>query len=177
MGAERSWVARVGQEERRVVVEPLGAGKWRVVLDGVERVVEALFGEQGQLTFLLDGRVVMVDVERDKLGGLKVDVEGTSVGVALVEPRELELERARAMARGARAAVRGPEAVLAPMPGKVVRLLVRVGEQVVAGQALAVIEAMKMENELRAPREATVRELHVAEGTAVEAHQPVVTLE
>ena len=58
---------------------------------------------------------------------------------------------------------------LPPMPGRVVRVLSAVGNDVAAGQGLAVIEAMKMENEIRAPRAGRVQEVAVREGQAVEA--------
>ena len=63
----------------------------------------------------------------------------------------------------------GPQRVVAPMPGKVLRVLVKPGDPVVARQPLAVIEAMKMENELRAARDGLVAEVHAREGASVDA--------
>ena len=63
----------------------------------------------------------------------------------------------------------GPQRVVAPMPGKIVRLLVQSGEAVRTGQSLVVVEAMKMENELRAGRNGTIAEVHVKDGALVEA--------
>jgi biotin carboxyl carrier protein len=63
------------------------------------------------------------------------------------------------------------------MPGKIVRLLVAVGDQVAARQGLVVVEAMKMENELRASRDGRVKEVHVVEGAAVEAGRLLVVVE
>jgi biotin carboxyl carrier protein len=62
------------------------------------------------------------------------------------------------------------------MPGRVARLLVSPGEVVAARQGLVVVEAMKMENELRAPRAGTVAEVRVRQGDAVEAHTVLVVL-
>jgi biotin carboxyl carrier protein len=62
----------------------------------------------------------------------------------------------------------GPLQITAPMPGKVVKVLVREGEEVTAGQGVLVIEAMKMQNELRAPRAGCVERIHAAEGAGVE---------
>ena len=76
----------------------------------------------------------------------------------------------------AAAGASGPAPLLAPMPGLVVRLLVAVGDAVEAGQPLAVMEAMKMENELRAPAAGTVTALPVAPGAAVEKGAVVVAL-
>ena len=63
----------------------------------------------------------------------------------------------------------GPQHLVAPMPGKVVRVLVKGGDLVAARQPVVVVEAMKMENELRATREGTVAEIHVREGMSVDA--------
>ena len=70
----------------------------------------------------------------------------------------------------------GPQRLLAPMPGKVVRVLVQPGDEVVARQGVIVVEAMKMENELRAGRPGVVREVLVVEGASVEAGTPLVVI-
>ena len=70
---------------------------------------------------------------------------------------------------GAGATGTGPQRVTSPMPGKVVRVLVKPGDEVKARQGLVVVEAMKMENELRAARDGRVREVPVAEGQSVDA--------
>jgi biotin carboxyl carrier protein len=67
--------------------------------------------------------------------------------------------------------------LVAPMPGKVVRVLVERGQAVAEAQGLVVVEAMKMENEIRAPREGTISEVHVREGQAVEGGALLVVLE
>ena len=63
----------------------------------------------------------------------------------------------------------GPQKVVAPMPGKIVRVLVAAGDQVTPRQPVVVVEAMKMETELRASREGTIAEIHVRQGMSVEA--------
>ncbi len=73
--------------------------------------------------------------------------------------------------------MKGPIASTAPMPGKVVKLLVSAGDQVTARQGVVVVEAMKMENELRAGRAGIVREVLVAEGASVEAGTPLLVIE
>jgi len=72
-------------------------------------------------------------------------------------------------ARSAGAASSGPTRVCAPMPGRVVRVLAAEGRSVEAGEGLVVVEAMKMENELKAPRAGRVERIEVGEGQAVEA--------
>jgi biotin carboxyl carrier protein len=78
---------------------------------------------------------------------------------------------------GVAAHAAGPQRVIAPMPGKVVRLLVKPGDHVKARQGLAVVEAMKMENELRAARDGRVREVGVTEGQSVEAGAVLLVVE
>jgi len=71
----------------------------------------------------------------------------------------------------------GPQRVTSPMPGKVVRVLVKPGDHVKARQGLVVVEAMKMENELRAARDGRVRDVAVAEGQSVDAGASLLVVE
>jgi biotin carboxyl carrier protein len=102
-------------------------------------------------------------------GELIVYVNGVAVPLTVVSGRR----------RGSRAgaADTGPRAILAPMPGRIVRVLVTPNQAVAARQPLVVVEAMKMENELRAPRDGTVSEVRVTEGASVEANTILVVLE
>ncbi|HXF96382.1 MAG TPA: biotin/lipoyl-containing protein [Gemmatimonadales bacterium] len=93
---------------------------------------------------------------------------------------EVEDERSRRLqplAGAGRRAPAGGVVVVAPMPGLVVRVEVSEGQRVEAGAGLVVMEAMKMENELRASRAGTVARVHVVAGQAVERGEPLVTLE
>ena len=74
-------------------------------------------------------------------------------------------------------AAAGPARVIAPMPGKIVRVAVAAGQEVRAGEGLVVMEAMKMENEIRAPRAGRVPEVPVQEGQAVESGALLVLVE
>ena len=71
----------------------------------------------------------------------------------------------------------GPQRVVAPMPGKIVRVLVKPGDGVRARQGLVVVEAMKMENEVRALGEGIVTEIHVKEGASIDAGALMVVIE
>jgi biotin carboxyl carrier protein len=85
------------------------------------------------------------------------------------EHYQVTLRDPRARRRGSNAgSSAGPLQITAPMPGKVVKVLVCEGEKVAAGQGVRVIEAMKMQNELRAPRAGCVERIHAAEGAGVE---------
>jgi biotin carboxyl carrier protein len=167
------------EDERQVTVEPIGgaAGRWRVTIGGEERIVDARRVEGGPWSLIIDGRGYTVDLDPAKDGDVLVEVGGRQATVKLLDARRKLLMQAQKAALKARGSQTGPLAVRAPMPGKVVKVLVKVGDKVAAGQGVAVVEAMKMENELRAPREGTVATIHVSEGQAVEPQEPLVTLE
>lgn len=71
----------------------------------------------------------------------------------------------------------GPQEIVAPMPGKIVKLLAEEGQDVVQGTGLLIIEAMKMQNELRAPRAGRIAQIYVGEGTGVETGAKLVRLD
>jgi biotin carboxyl carrier protein len=158
-------------EGRRVRVEVQArGGLYDVLLDGRVWRVDWQEGAGRFVSMLVDGRSYEVGLE-PRPEGFRVTVEETALEVALAE----------ASARGGPAAfahrAKGPTRVSAPMPGKVVRVLAGVGDDVAAAQGLLVMEAMKMENEMRAPRAGRVREVYVREGQAVETGAPLVLLE
>jgi glutaconyl-CoA decarboxylase len=87
-----------------------------------------------------------------------------------------DARRAAIAAPSRAAAGAAPITVRSPIPGRLIKLLVKVGDAVAAGQTMVVLEAMKMENELGAPRAGHVAELRCAEGAAVEAGQDLVVV-
>jgi biotin carboxyl carrier protein len=151
-------------------------GLYRVVVDGVERFIDAAAVDASTFSLICpaDGRSSQeVGLSSTGLPG-EIAVH-MSTGVASV--RVLTGAASR-FGRGAGAAqAAGTQQVLAPMPGKVVKLLVRAGDEVKARQGLVVVEAMKMENELRSPKDGRVSEVLVAEGASVEAGRPLVVVE
>ena len=117
---------------------------------------------------LFDFNGVIIDDERIHLRAYR----------EVLQAHDVELkDAARGAGPSARARAAGPVALKAPMPGKVVRVLATVGQQVQAGEGLLVMEAMKMENELKAPRAGRVREVLVGERQAVETGALLLVLE
>jgi hypothetical protein len=102
-----------------------------------------------------------------------VFVDGIPVPVGVSDPRA----RYRRGSRDSVATAGGPRAIVSPMPGRVVKVLVERGQAVAARQPVVVVEAMKMENELRAPRAGIVAAVHAVEGMSVDAHAVLVVLE
>jgi biotin carboxyl carrier protein len=151
--------ATVGERTVRVEVRA-GDGGYTLLLDGSPIRVDVATAGGPFASLLVEGASHEVGVEK-RPEGYVVHVPGDAVAVRLQEA-----------ARGAAPAAPrgdGPARLTAPMPGRVVRVLEAPGAEVAAGQGLVVIEAMKMENELKAPRAGRVQEVAVQEGQAVEA--------
>jgi biotin carboxyl carrier protein len=154
---------------RRVPVEVRGRGdgSYEVTIGERRLELEARPSGASALSLLVGGRSHDVAVERTPTG-FRVHVAG--------EVMEVGLSEAASVAMGSPAGS-GPGRVIAPMPGKIVRVLVAPGREVEAGQGVVVVEAMKMENELKAARAGTVRVVHVREGQAVDGGTLLVELE
>jgi biotin carboxyl carrier protein len=126
--------------------------------------------QNGVLSLLLNGK--SYEVKQETAGAeTNIVVGHERFSVALRDPRSF---RSR---RGSGAPEQGIRKINAPMPGKIVRLLAGVGSAVKAGESVIVIEAMKMQNELKAPKSGVVKKINVAEGAAVEAGQTLAEVE
>lgn len=161
--------------------------KYKVLMDGVEHRVDFARPEDAstRIAAAIDGRQVEADGMRISPGAYSILLAGRSFDVEIaaadshlqtrIEGREFRIQladpRSWRRGRGGNIKLEGRQQVGAPMPGKVVRLLVQQGQQVEAGQGLLVVEAMKMQNEVRSPKSGIVERLTAKEGQTVEAGQ------
>jgi biotin carboxyl carrier protein len=160
----------VGGRLRHVVVTRAGDG-FAVAVDGRTRHVDVARIDAHTLSLIVDSvcpentrRSYEVTIAPDPAGGpLTVRIGSTPVSTTLNGRRRWG-RRSEAATAGS-----GPQRLVAPMPGKVVRVLVKAGDAVAVRQPVVVVEAMKMENELRADRDGTVTDVHVREGLSVDA--------
>jgi len=169
---KRELVVTANGRDRAVTVEgPLPDGKFRLSIDGVERVVDGKAIRPGTWSLVIDGRSFVVDLDHRRTG------IAASVGAseALLQIEDALRRRLAAAAGGSKTAARG-ETIRAPIAGKVVKVLVAVGDQVAPGSAVIVLEAMKMENELIAERGGTVKSLTKIAGQAVDTGDILVEL-
>jgi acetyl/propionyl-CoA carboxylase alpha subunit len=160
------WLEIDGKKRR--VELPAGAvgGAMDCVVDGQGVVVEARMLQPGVLSLLVGGRQY-----RCVLDGDGVWISGRRFPFVVDDPRSLQGRR------GAGAGTEGPRAVKAPMPGRVVRVLVAVGDEVEEQQGVVVIEAMKMQNELKSPKAGRVVRVGVAVGDTVGAGDVLAVVE
>jgi biotin carboxyl carrier protein len=144
-------------------------GRWSCRLNGRDFEVDAVLVRPDVLSLRIGNLAYEVKSER-LASGLHLWVGSTGFAVEVRDPRSLR-GRTRAGDDG------GPKKVVAPMPGKVVRLLVSEGDEVESGRGVAVVEAMKMQNEIKSPKRGTVQKILVSEGAAVNAGDVLAIVE
>lgn len=158
--------------------------KYSILINGAKHSVEFIppSRETGRVAAIADGRRVEADIVRVSpvtysvlIGGrsIEVAVEESEAGLSLwAAGREFAVEildpRAWRRGRGGSTELEGRQQILAPMPGKIVRVLAVSGQQVETGQGMLVIEAMKMQNEIRSPKSGRIERL-AQEGQTVNA--------
>jgi biotin carboxyl carrier protein len=151
------------QEGSRIVAE----------IDGRRYEVEARRSQPGVYLLLADGHVYDCRVEHS---GTKQEASEVTVGsrvydVSLTDPKRLRV------GQSAGASLDGTAQIIAPMPGKVVRVLVAAGAEVEAGAGLVVVEAMKMQNEMKSPKAGKVTAVNVEAGATVNAGDVLAVVE
>jgi biotin carboxyl carrier protein len=152
---------------------------FHMTLDGKLYEVDARRMPSQIVHILLEHKSYDVDLERiarksDTLDGrVHVRVRGRVLRFEILDERRIKMKEAQ----GFRFDVGGIINIDSPMPGKVIKVLKREGDDIKEGEGLIVIEAMKMENELRAPKAGKVREVKVKEGDAVEAGARLAQIE
>jgi len=136
-------------------------GRWQCCVDGREIAVDAVLARPNVLSLRIGNKAYEVKCERVS-GETHVWVGSQRFAAEVRDPRSL---RSRIRATDDH----GPRKLTAPMPGKVVRVLVSQGAAVEAGAGVLVVEAMKMQNEVKSPKKGVIQKIVVTEGAAVNA--------
>jgi biotin carboxyl carrier protein len=144
-------------------------GRWESRLDGRDIPLDAMLARRDVLSIIIGGKAYEIKRERTATE-MHLWVGPRRYDVHLRDPRSL---RGRASADDGK----GPRKLIAPMPGKVVRVLLKEQSQVEAGQGVVVVEAMKMQNEIKSPKNGIVRKIVAAEGAAVNAGDVLAVVE
>lgn len=144
-------------------------GRWECRLDGRAMQIDAVLARRDVLSLIIDGRAYEIKRERTATD-LHLWVGSVRYAAQLRDRRSL---RSRASADDGK----GPRKLIAPMPGKIVRVLVEENAQVDAGQGLLVVEAMKMQSEIKSPKKGVVRKMVATEGASVSAGDVLAVVE
>jgi len=159
----------IDEKSFRLELEHLD-GKWQCRLDGREIEMDAVLARRDVLSVLIEGKAYEVKRERTATD-LHLWVGGARYAAELRDPRSLRSRKATA------GDDRGPKKLVAPMPGKVVRVLLEEQAEVQVGQGILVMEAMKMQNEIKSPKKGVVQKIVAREGTAVNAGDVLAVVE
>ena len=175
------FIAHLGDREHEIIVNNHAAddGYYTMTLDGKDYEVDAQLMRSHIVSTLIDHRSYDVDIEKvgdpdDTLDGrMRARVRGRVVSLNMLDERRHKMkEAASAHLHG-----EGVAQIDSPMPGKVLKLLVSEGDEVTQGQGIVVVEAMKMENELKSPKDGTVTRIDCKEGQAVNAGATLIIIE
>jgi biotin carboxyl carrier protein len=160
-----------GRREASIGVTRRGPGRYEVRIGDEVHVVDAFKHDYGTLSLIVNTRSYTATLD-ERGGRVNVRVRGSVYPLELLDERRLRLRRS-----APRATAPGKQTVATPMPGKVVKVLVKQGDEVKEGQGLVVVEAMKMENVMKSPKDGRVVELLVREGQAVEGNAKLCAVE
>jgi biotin carboxyl carrier protein len=148
-----------------------GEKTWLCKVDDEMIEVDAALTARDVMSILVGGDAFEVKRERSLQGELHLVIGSARYAVDVQDPRSLRTRRATA---GAEA---GPQKITAPMPGKIVRISVAVGDEVKAGQGIIVMEAMKMQNEMKSPKDGRVQKILTSEGSTVNPGDTLAIIE
>jgi biotin carboxyl carrier protein len=156
---------------RRIIELERDAHRWRISLDGEPMEADAIEISPNIFSILLNGKSHEVRVTPTPAGVLTLQTAHREFIAEVTDPRAWRGRRHGALE------AEGRQQIVAPMPGKIIRVLVQAGEKVEAGQGLLVVEAMKMQNEIRSPKSGTVERLLVTEGQPVNAGEALAWID
>ena len=143
---------------------------WQCTIDGEATNVDAVLTRPNVISLIIDG--VAYEVKRELASNEEyVWVQSARFKTEVRDPRSLRSRRAAA------GTGEGPQKLVAPMPGKVVRVIAKEGDAIEAGKGVLVVEAMKMQNELKATKTGTVQKIVVSEGANVNAGDVLAIIE
>jgi biotin carboxyl carrier protein len=166
-----AFIAKLGEQSYNVEIEEIGKSLYRVAIDGNEFLVDGKKTGRTNYSLIVDNRSFEIEVDSAE-DEYRVLVDGRNYHVHLVDERRVRVGGGQSDVQ-----LQGRQKVSVPMPGKVIAVLVSEGDSVERGQGLVIVEAMKMENEVRSPIAGEVKEIKVKPGDAVEGGAVLVIVE
>jgi len=166
-----AYIAKLGEKTYTVEVEEVEKSIYRVSVDGSEFLLDGKKTGRTNYSLIVDNRSFEVDIDVSE-DDYRVLVDGRNYHIHLLDERRMRLGGLQAGIE-----VQGRQRVSVPMPGKVIAVLVSEGDKVERGQGLVIVEAMKMENEVRSPINGEVKEVKVKTGDSLEAGATLLVVE
>jgi biotin carboxyl carrier protein len=166
-----NYIAKIGEREINITVEATSGSTYIVTVDGVRTVIDARRAVSHLWSILHGNRSIEVDVFQLPGEEFEVLIDGDCHKLSLMN------EQRRALLRAGGKGITGRAMITSPMPGKIVRLLVEPGQEVQTEQGLVVVEAMKMENEIKSRSTGRIAQIFVREGDVVESGAELLLVE
>ena len=166
-----AFIAKLGDQSYTVEIEEIGKSVYRVAVDGNEFMVDGKKTGRTNFSLIVDNRSFEIEVDNTD-DEYRVLVDGRNYRIHLVDERRVRVGGAQAGVE-----LQGRQKISVPMPGKVIAVLVAEGDTVEKGQGLVIVEAMKMENEVRSPIAGEIKEIKVKLGETVEGGAVLVIVE
>ena len=166
-----AFIAKLGERTYTVEVEEVEKSLYRVSVDGSEFLLDGKKTGRTNYSLIVDNRSFEVDIDVSE-DDYRVLVDGRNYHIHLLDERRMRLGGLQAGIE-----LQGRQRVSVPMPGKVIAVLVSEGDKVERGQGLVIVEAMKMENEVRSPIAGEVKEVKVKAGDSLEAGATLLVVE
>jgi len=166
-----AFIAKLGDQSYTVEIEEIEKSLYRVSVDGNEFLVDGKKTGRTNYSLIVDNRSFEIEVDHAE-DEYRVLVDGRNYHVNLVDERRVRIGGGQSEIQ-----LQGRQKVSVPMPGKVIAVLVSEGDSIEKGQGLVIVEAMKMENEVRSPIAGEVKEIKVKAGDAVEGGAVLLIVE
>ncbi len=166
------YIATLDNIEYKINVKELGDNKYEITIDETPYVVDAQLTEYSVYSLIVNGKSYEIDLDY-KDGVYHVYNEGDLFKIEVMD----ELKKRMLEKRGAAGGLEGAYTVKSEMPGKVVDVKVTVDEEVKEGDVLLILESMKMQNEIKSPKDGKVIEVFINAGDTIEADTKLVTIE
>jgi biotin carboxyl carrier protein len=159
--------------DRTALVEVLSreGNRVRISIDGKKYDADIVMVEEGVFSILIDNKSHNIELIRNDNKNYVVNTYARSYDVEIVDAESKYLKSRK------RDDAQEDSVISSPMPGKVVKILVKEGDEVKAGDTVVIISAMKMESEYKVKKDRVIREIKVKEGDTVKANQPLVVIE
>ncbi len=166
------YIATLDDVEYKIEVKEIGENKYEVRINDAPYTLDAQSVDPSIYSIIMDGKSYEIDIDyKDSI--YQVHYDGKLFKIELMD----ELKKRMLEKRGGAGGLEGAYTVKSEMPGKVVEVKVKEGDEIKKGDVLLILESMKMQNEIKSPKDGKVTEVFIKGGDTIEAEANLITIE
>ncbi len=166
------YIATLDDVEYKIEVKEIGDEKYEVLINDTPYTLDARSVDSSLYSIIMDGKSYEIDIDyKDSI--YHVYNDGKLFKIELMD----ELKKRMLEKRGGAGGLEGAYTVKSEMPGKIVEVKVKVGDEIKKGDVLLILESMKMQNEIKSPKDGKVTEVFIKGGDTIEAEANLITIE